>query len=406
VTSVGKNVGVLALCQVFFNSGNSILAVTSALVGFQILGDDKTLATVPVAAMVIGTALATVPASFIMRRVGRRAGFRLGALIGLIGAAVASGSFYIGGFWMFVAGTFLIGMNTAFGQQYRFAAADVASEEFRGKAISLVLAGGVVAALVGPEIARFTVDIVPEHNFLGPYLALMVLLVITMGVLGFVDIPKDHGLAASEPQRPLLEIARQPTFIVAALSAVVGYVVMVLLMTATPIAMLQHSHDFVDTKFVIQWHVVAMFAPSFFTGFLMARFGKLNVIFAGVVILAGSVAVALAGTGLVHFWLALFLLGLGWNFMFIGGTTLLTDTYRPSERAKAQALNEFLVFGSVAIASLSAGVLLQFFGWNAVNYGAIPLLVIATVALGLFALGQIRIDRNRRGRSINPENLL
>lgn len=390
MTSAGKNVGVLALCQVFFNSGNSILALTSALVGFQFLGDDKTLATVPVAAMVIGTALATVPASLFMRRVGRRAGFRLGSLIGLGGAAVASGSFFFAGFWMFVAGTFLIGVNTAFGQQYRFAAADVASEDFRGKAISLVLAGGVVAAFVGPEIARFSVDIVPEHNFLGPYLALIVLLAITIGVLGFVDIPKDSASVSAEPQRPLLEIARQPTFVVAALSAVVGYVVMVLLMTATPIAMLQHDLSFVDTKFVIQWHVVAMFAPSFFTGSLMARFGKLNVIFAGVVILAGSVAVALAGTGLAHFWLALFLVGLGWNFMFIGGTTLLTDTYRPSERAKAQALNELLVFGSVAVASLSSGVLLQVFGWNAVNYGALPLLVIAVLALGLLALGNAR----------------
>ncbi|MCH8183515.1 MAG: MFS transporter [Proteobacteria bacterium] len=390
MTSAKKNVGVLALCQVFFNSGNSILALTSALVGFQFLGDDKTLATVPVAAMVIGTALATVPASLFMRRVGRRAGFRLGSLIGLGGAAVASGSFFFAGFWMFVAGTFLIGVNTAFGQQYRFAAADVASEDFRGKAISLVLAGGVVAAFVGPEIARFSVDIVPEHNFLGPYLALIVLLAITIGVLGFVDIPKDSASVSAEPQRPLLEIARQPTFVVAALSAVVGYVVMVLLMTATPIAMLQHDLSFVDTKFVIQWHVVAMFAPSFFTGSLMARFGKLNVIFAGVVILAGSVAVALAGTGLAHFWLALFLVGLGWNFMFIGGTTLLTDTYRPSERAKAQALNELLVFGSVAVASLSSGVLLQVFGWNAVNYGALPLLVIAVLALGLLALGNAR----------------
>lgn len=390
MTSARKNVGVLALCQVFFNSGNSILAVTSALVGFHFLGDDKTLATVPVAAMVIGTALATVPASLLMRRVGRRAGFRLGGLIGLCGAVIASGSFFVGGFWLFVVGTCLIGMNTAFGQQYRFAAADVASEKFRGKAISLVLAGGVVAAFIGPEIARFTVEIVPDHNFLGPYLALMVLLAITIGVLGFVDIPKDHGLASSEPQRPLLEIARQPTFIVAALSAAVGYVVMVLLMTATPIAMLQHSHDFVDTKFVIQWHVVAMFAPSFFTGSLMARFGKLNVIFAGVVILTGSIVVALTGTGLANFWGALFLVGLGWNFMFIGGTTLLTDAYRPSERAKAQALNEFLVFGAVAIASLSSGVLLQAFGWSAVNFGAIPLLVIATVGLGLLALAGAR----------------
>lgn len=390
MTSAKKNVGVLALCQVFFNSGNTILAVTSALVGFQFLGDDKTLATVPVAAMVIGTALATVPASLIMRRVGRRVGFRLGALIGLTGAAVASGSFFLGGFWMFVAGTLLIGVNTAFGQQYRFAAADVASENFRGKAISLVLAGGVVAAFVGPEIARITVDIVPDHNFLGPYLALMVLLLITYAALGMVDIPKDTGVAVSEPQRPLLEIARQPTFIVAALSAIVGYVVMVLLMTATPIAMLQHNYTFVDTKFVIQWHVVAMFAPSFFTGSLMARFGKLNVIFAGVVILAGSIAAALAGTALTNFWLALFLVGLGWNFMFIGGTTLLTDTYRPSERAKAQALNELLVFGSVAVASLSSGVLLQVVGWNAVNYGAVPLLLIAALALGLLTLARAR----------------
>ena len=390
MTSAGKNVGVLALCQAFFNSSGSILAVTSSLVGFYFLGDDKTLATVPVAAMVIGTASATVPASLLMRRVGRRTGFRLGALVGLLGAITAATSFFYTSFWMFTAGTLLIGMYNAFGQQYRFAAADVASDAFRSKAISLVLAGGVVAAFVGPEIARFTVDVVPGHEFLGPYLAIIALLLVTIAVLGFVDIPKSAADDGGEPQRPLREIARQPTFMVAVFSAMVGYVVMVLLMTATPIAMLQHSHDFVDTKLVIQWHVVAMFAPSFVTGSLIGRFGKLNVIFAGVVLLTASIIVALTGTALINFWLALFLLGLGWNFMFVGGTTLLTDTYRPSERAKAQALNEFLVFGSVAIASLSAGVLLQSFGWHAVNYGAVPFLALVTVAIAAHALTRNR----------------
>jgi MFS family permease len=383
-----KNVAVLALCQVFFTSSAVILAVTASLVGFDMLGEDKTLATAPISGMVIGTALATFPAAMLMKRIGRRAGFRVGALIGMAGALVASLSIVWLNFWLFSFGVLLLGMFNGFAQHYRFAAADVASVAFRGRAISLVLAGGVAAAFLGPEIAKVSVDIIPAARFLGPYLVIVVLMAATMLVVGLVDIPVQDDGAGETAARPLRVIARQPAFVIAVLASVVGYSVMALMMTATPIAMVTHDHSFGDAAFVIQWHALAMFAPSFVTGSIIRRVGVVNVIIAGIVLIAASIAVALSGTGLAAFWIALFLLGIGWNFMFVGGTTLLTETYRPSERAKVQGVNDLAVFGSVAIASLSSGVLLQSFGWQAVSYGAVPFLLVASIAVAVFALSR------------------
>ena len=383
-----KNVAVLALCQVFFTSSAVILAVTASLVGFDMLGEDKTLATAPISGMVIGTALATFPAAMLMKRIGRRAGFRVGALIGMAGALVASLSIVWLNFWLFSFGVLLLGMFNGFAQHYRFAAADVASVAFRGRAISLVLAGGVAAAFLGPEIAKVSVDIIPAARFLGPYLVIVVLMAATMLVVGLVDIPVQDDGAGETAARPLRVIARQPAFVIAVLASVVGYSVMALMMTATPIAMVSHDHSFGDAAFVIQWHALAMFAPSFVTGSIIRRVGVVNVIIAGIVLIAASIAVALSGTGLAAFWIALFLLGIGWNFMFVGGTTLLTETYRPSERAKVQGVNDLAVFGSVAIASLSSGVLLQSFGWQAVSYGAVPFLLVASIAVAVFALSR------------------
>lgn len=383
-----KNVAVLALCQVFFTSSAVILAVTASLVGFDMLGEDKTLATAPISGMVIGTALATFPAAMLMKRIGRRAGFRVGALIGMAGALVASLSIVWLNFWLFSFGVLLLGMFNGFAQHYRFAAADVANVAFRGRAISLVLAGGVAAAFLGPEIAKVSVDIIPAARFLGPYLVIVVLMAATMLVVGLVDIPVQDDGAGETAARPLRVIARQPAFVIAVLASVVGYSVMALMMTATPIAMVSHDHSFGDAAFVIQWHALAMFAPSFVTGSIIRRVGVVNVIIAGIVLIAASIAVALSGTGLAAFWIALFLLGIGWNFMFVGGTTLLTETYRPSERAKVQGVNDLAVFGSVAIASLSSGVLLQSFGWQAVSYGAVPFLLVASIAVAVFALSR------------------
>jgi predicted MFS family arabinose efflux permease len=383
-----KNVAVLALCQVFSTSSASILVLTASLVGFEMLGEDKTLATAPISGMVIGTVLATFPASMLMKRIGRRAGFRVGALVGLAGAAIAALSIIWLNFWLFSFGVVLLGAFNGFAQYYRFAAADVAASAFKGRAISLVLAGGVAAAYLGPEIAKLSVDVVPSVRFLGPYLAVIGFMALTMLALGLVDIPKPaEGDAAGAP-RPLGEILRQPAVAVAILSAAVGYSVMLLIMTATPIAMVTNNHSFSDAAFVIQWHALAMFAPSFVTGSIIARIGVVRVIIAGIVLIAACLAFALSGTGLASFWIALFLLGIGWNFMFVGGTKLLTETHRPSERAKVQGVNDLVVFGSVAIASLSSGVLLQSFGWKAVSYGALPFLIAAGLAVLLFALAR------------------
>ena len=383
-----KNVAVLALCQVFFASSASILAVTASLVGFEMLGEDKTLATAPVSGMVIGTALATFPASMLMRRIGRRAGFRVGASVGLAGAVVASLSIVWLNFWLFSFGVLLIGAFNGFAQYYRFAATDVATDAFKSRAISLVLAGGVAAAYLGPEIAKVSVEVIPSARFLGPYLAIIGFMALTMLVLGLVDIPKPAEDGTDTAPRPLAEIVRQPAVLVAILSAAVGFSVMSLMMTATPIAMVTHNHTFGDAAFVIQWHALAMFAPSFVTGAIIARIGVVNVILAGIVLIGASLAFALSGTDLASFWIALFLLGLGWNFMFVGGTTLLTQSHRPAERAKVQGINDLVVFGSVAIASLSSGALLQSFGWQAVSYGALPFLILVSFAVVGFALAR------------------
>ncbi len=358
------------------------MALTTGLVGFQFLGEDTTLATVPVSAMVVGTALATAPASMIMKRVGRRAGFTIGALIGVLGAAIAALSVWQFSFWGFSFGILLMGMYNGFAHYYRFAAADVSSEAFRGRAISLVLFGGVVAAFVGPEIALRTANLVPGAQFLGTYLAVIVLVAVSIGLIQFIRIPAPTAQEQLETGRPLSEIARQPKFIVAVLSSMIGFAVMVLLMTATPIAMVeQFHHALSDAKTVIQWHALAMFAPSFITGALITRFGVLNIIGAGVVFMVGAIAFAVTGVAFLNFWAALFLLGLGWNFMFVGGSTLLTQTYKPAERAKAQGFHDFMVFGLVAIASLSSGALLQLLSWRAVSYGAVPFLIVVTLAL-------------------------
>jgi len=375
-------VGLMALCQAFFNSQSSIMALTTGLVGFQFLGEDTTLATVPVSAMVIGTATATAPASMLMNRVGRRMGFTVGALIWTTGAVIATLSVWQLSFWVFAFGILLLGMYNGFANYYRFAAADVSTESFRGRAISLVLFGGVVAAFAGPEIALRTADIVPGAQFLGTYMAVIGLSLVTVLLVQFVRIPRPTVQERSDTGRPLGEIARQPKFIVAVLSSMIGFAVMVLIMTATPIAMVeQFNHALRDAKTVIQWHVLAMFGPSFITGTLMARFGITNVIAVGVVLMGGSVAFAVTGVSFLNFWAALFLLGLGWNFMFVGGSTLLTQTYNPAERAKAQGFHDFMVFGLVAIASLSSGALLQLLSWRAVSLGAVPFLALVTLAL-------------------------
>ena len=373
-----KNVLLLAACQAMLVTGLSLLLATSALVGYR-LSPDKALATLPLAVQMLAGMLTSIPASLFMQRFGRRAGFLLGSAIGIAGAGLATVAIVTGNFSLFVLGATLSGMFAGFGNYYRFAAADVATADYHGTVISYVLAGGVIAAFIGPNLAHWTSAWLVAP-FAGSYLALAAILMLSFTTQLFLDIPRPPR-AVHGSGRTLGAIARQPVFIVAAIGGMLGYGIMSLVMTATPLVMHEHHYAFSDTAFVIEWHLLGMFAPSFFSGHLIRRIGVLPVMLAGGVLSAVCVGINLTGSSLSHFWLALFLLGIGWNFLFIGATTLLTEAYAPEEKAKTQALNDFLVFGTVTVAVLSAGSLQHHLGWQAVNYGVIPLIAVTVIAV-------------------------
>jgi MFS family permease len=363
-------------------SGMSLIIATSALVG-SALATDKSLATLPLAAQYLATMLTSIPAAMLMDRIGRKAGFMLATIFGASGAAIATLAIVGHEFWLFLFGTVLVGMFNGFGTYFRFAAADAVVEEKKSLAISYIMAGGVIAAFVGPNVANYSRDWLFSVEFAGSYAVLVSFYVIAFLVLYFLQLPhrEDDPVESSYQPRPLISIMRQPRFVVALICAMFGYGVMTLVMTATPLAMHQHAHTFGNTSFVIQWHLLGMFVPSFFTGHLIRRFGESIIMQAGVWLGLACVVTNLMGSSMSHFWLALFLLGISWNFLFVGATTMLTETYHQSERAKTQALNDFVVFTTVATASLSAGTLQHQFGWQAVNIGVLPLLLIMLLAL-------------------------
>ena len=375
-----RNVILLAACQALAMSGATLIGTTSALVGHS-LAIDKSLATVPLALQFLITMAATIPASLLMRRIGRRGGFMLGAGCGAIGALLMTYAVLAASFALFAVGSAVTGIFYGFVIFYRFAATDTADEAFQSKAISAVLAGGVVAAVAGPNLARWTKDMIEPVVFAGPYAALAVLCLVSMAVLALIDIPAPTAAERRERGRPLRTILRQPVCAVAILCGPVSYGVMSLVMTATPLAMLACDLDFDDTAQVIQWHVLGMYAPSFITGHLIARYGVLNVMTAGAVLLVASLSVNLSGITLAHFWVGLVLLGMGWNFLFVGSTALLTRAYQPAEKAKVQGLNDFLVYGSVTLAALFSGALQHGYGWDVVNYGVGPLIVSVLIAV-------------------------
>ncbi len=377
-----RNVTVLALCQALAMTGNALVITVAALAG-HMLAEDKSLATLPLAIQFLGTMAATIPASLLMKQIGRRAGFSVGIAFAVAGGAVSSTAILTANFPLFCVGAALYGCFAGFALFYRFAAADTASESFRSKAISLVMAGGVVAAIFGPELAKWSRVWFEPALFVGCYVAIVGLAVTTLILLQFIDSPRPPAEARRQSGRPLAAIMGQPVFIVAVVGGMMGYAVMSLVMTATPLAMQAHALDFGDTAFVIQWHMLGMFAPSFVTGHLIKRFGALNIMVMGAVLALGFVAVNLTGVAVVQFWAALVLLGIGWNFLFVGSTALLTEAYAPAEMAKTQAINDFLVFGAVALASLSSGALHHLFGWQAVNFAVVAPLVL-TVAASLW----------------------
>jgi len=376
-----RNALVLAAALAIGGAASPIIVSMAGLAGFYLLGDDKSLATLPVTFYILGIAAGSYPAAMIMRRIGRRPGFQAGAVVTMAGGALSAYGVIVSDFWLLCLGTGLTGMGNSFVQQYRFAAADTASDAFRPKAISWVLAGGVITGVVGPQIVIFTKDALDPIPFAGAFLALIVLGAAGLVILSFLRIPKPAPVEAGGGGRPLMEIVSQSRFVVSVICAIASYGLMSLVMTATPLAMVACDHSQTDATLGIQWHVIAMFAPSFFTGALIARFGHVRVIAAGLVLLAGCGVVALNGLTLAHFWVALVLLGVGWNLGFIGATAMLTETYYPEERARVQGLNDFLVFGFQAFASLMSGAMLNAYGWSAVNIVIFPVVVLCFALL-------------------------
>jgi MFS family permease len=378
-----------------------MIIATTSLVGFA-LASDKSLSTIPLAAQFIAMMLTTIPAALLLQKIGRKKGFMFATLFGVSGSGLAALAIVRGQFWLFGAGTALIGVFNGFGIYYRFAAADAVDKEFKSRAVSYIMAGGVVAAFVGPNLANWTRDLIGSAPFAGSYAALIVFYMASLAILAFLNLPPEPVCESAVECRirPLRVIASQPMFIVALACGMLGYAVMVLLMTATPLAMQHCSYPFSDTSFVVQWHVFSMFAPSFVTGHLIRRFGVLNVLYTGAVLGVICVAINLTGESVFHFWTAMLFLGVSWNFLFVGATTLLTETYSPEERAKTQALNDFIVFTCVAASSLSAGALQHLYGWRAVNVGVIPLLVLIFVSI-YWGKNRVESDKDSKGGVCN-----
>ncbi|MBI5923616.1 MAG: MFS transporter [Betaproteobacteria bacterium] len=369
-----REIFILALCQgLMLTHGVTMIAVTG-LAG-RAIAPDPGLATLPLTTYVLGGALMTLPAALFMRRYGRRSGFSLGIILGCVGALVCALAIMNHSFAVLCLGTVLCGGYVAFGQQYRFAAADAVDANWKSRAISFTLAGGILGGVLGPWASTHTRDLL-EPTFLGTYLSMSAIALVALVCVSRLRIPPLAVEEQAGTGRPIGIIVRQPAYLIAVLAAATSYGVMNLLMTATPLAMDICHHDYADTALVLEWHVIGMFAPSFITGDIIKRFGVLNVIATGTLLLAGCIAIALSGISIMHFWWALFLLGIGWNFLYIGGTTLLTETYRSEEKAKAQGTNDFVVFTIQGLTSLSSGFLISRQGWETLNMFALPAVAI------------------------------
>jgi len=380
----------LASAQALFQTASVLVMTVGGLAGGQIASRPE-LATMPIAAMFLGTAVVTFPASMWMARVGRRAGFVIGALFGVAGGLTAAAGIWLTSLALLSFGTFLVGAYQAFAQFYRFAASEVADEAFRPRAISLVLAGGIVAALVGPMLGRLGGPLL-QPEYVGSFLLLALVSMIGAGIMLPMHVPMATLESGEATQgRRLQAIVAQPAYFVALFGAATGYGIMILAMTATPLAMVHHHHDLATAATVIQLHVLGMFLPSFFTGSLIARFGVLRIMLTGVLILAGHVLMTLTGTSFGSFAGALVLLGIGWNFLYVGGTTLLTTTYTAAERGRAQATNDMTIFVVGLACSFSAAALLQTFGWQMLNVLLLPWLAFAAFALMWLGWKQRRI---------------
>ncbi|CZF83146.1 multidrug efflux system protein MdtL [Grimontia celer] len=380
---MNRNVWLLALCQALLMSGNIVLISVNGLIGQQLSPSD-TWVTLPVSTQFVGLMMATIPASLIMAKIGRKNGFRLGNIIGIFGALLCVYALQQGAFWLFCFSTLLLGIGIGFGTLYRFAAIEVSDPESRDKAISLSMAGGVLAAILGPNLAIASQHWLPGTHFSGAFIGITVLYILSLLVLNFIALPAAVPTEDQPAQSSVGQILKAPGYLVAVIAAVVAYAVMNLLMTVTPIAMHKHGFHFEQAALVIEWHVLGMFVPSFFTGSIIGKIGARMTILLGSLFFVGCILVNLNGVSEWHFRIALVLLGVGWNFMFIGATSQLTQTYLPQDKPRAQAINEFAVFGSVTLTALMAGNLEVNLGWQTLNLVMLPFVCAVPLIYLLF----------------------
>ncbi len=388
----------LAIAQALLTTGNILLVAVSALIGKQ-LASHPALITLPVALQFLGLIMATLPAAHLMHKMGRKFGFILGNCIGLVGTWVALQGLEANSLMHFASGTFLIGMAIGTGQQYRFAALDVCSVEQRPRAISMVMAGGVLAAILGPNLAIWSRQWYDGNAFVGAFYGLFVIYVLALLLISSLPLAVPLKTTTKQITRTYRELFQQPLLIAAMASGAIGYAVMVLLMTATPIAMQHDDFPFSNIAWVIQWHVLGMYVPSFFTGRLIRRYSSRRVILWGCGVLALCVLVNVLGNSYWHYFLGLLLLGVGWNFTFIGATHLLTFTYEPAEQGKVQGINEFMVFTAAALGSLLAGVGVDKLGWAWLNIASLPPIIIVAWWIARLADQRARVSDKAKATS-------
>ncbi len=388
-----RNALILAAAGAVNGSIAPIAVTLGGIVGAFLLGPDKSLATLPITAMNIGVAVGAIPAAQVTRRIGRRLGFMGGTVLAVAGALAAAGAIAAGSFWLFAAALFVIGLAGSFFFQYRFAAADSGNPALRARAVSWVLTGGIASAVIGPQTVIFARDLLSPIPFAGAFVAAAFLALLGCGIvslLGGTARLAHGGQVHASAGRPLSRIARQPRFLVALFCAIAGFGMMSLVMTAAPLAMIGCGLGADNAALGIQWHIIGMYGPSFFTGSLIVRFGKESIIAVGLALLTVCAVVAISGLNLLNFWSALILLGVGWNFTFIGGTTMLAETYRPEERGRVEGFNDMLVFGTAAVGSFLSGPLVAAVGWGWLNSIMFPVVALAGTALVLTWLARRR----------------
>ena len=374
----------LAAAQAVVGSAAPIAISLGALAGQYLLGPDKSLATAPVTGFNLGVALGALPAAALIRRLGHRGGFMTGTMVTALGGLTATLALFQDSFWLFALGLCVIGAGGAFVQQFRFAAADNAPYEFKARAISFVLAGGIITAILGPQIVIYTRELLAPVMFAGSFASILPLAAIGALILSFLHISPRTGTVtetATGDARPLAEIVTQPRFVAALFCTVGSYALMSFVMTGAPLAMVGCGFSTDEATLGISWHVMAMFAPSFFTGRLIHRFGAETIVATGLALLVGCALIALSGIALWQFWSALILLGLGWNFGFIGATAMVAETYRPSEKGKVQGIHDLVLFSSVAFASLMSGAVYNAYGWDMLNWVVFPIVAVCAVGL-------------------------